>query len=171
MRGQSLGYKLYMASPEWHDLRKQKLQQVGYRCQGCGSDERLQAHHLTYERFGHERLTDLMVLCHLCHAREHGLTPDVGPVAGLTVRELSKAVREREAREDRQANAMLAAYLARVLEEFSSAFEGETGAVRKRVRRIAHDWQKLIDEALDGGLMSCAAVEKFLAGVASESAA
>jgi hypothetical protein len=87
VRGVNLGYKLYMASPEWRAKRKQKLQQVGYRCQGCGSDERLQAHHLTYERFGHERLTDLQVLCHLCHAREHGRSPDVGPIAGLTTKD------------------------------------------------------------------------------------
>lgn len=78
------GRKTYMASPEWKAKRKEKLQEVGQRCQGCSSDERLEVHHLTYERLGHERLEDLMVLCHTCHAAEHGHTPDAGPVAGLT---------------------------------------------------------------------------------------
>ncbi len=59
---------------------------VGPRCQACGGAERLEVHHLTYERLGYERLTDLMVLCHACHAEAHGQIPALGgPVTGLTV--------------------------------------------------------------------------------------
>lgn len=61
-------YQAYLQSPEWAEQRKRKLQQTDHHCQGCGSDERLEVHHLTYDRVGHERSEDLMVLCHFCHA-------------------------------------------------------------------------------------------------------
>lgn len=78
------GYTEYLASPAWAALRHCKLGESGHRCEGCGDSERLEVHHLSYDRFGKERVQDLMVLCHLCHAREHGRTPSVGPIAGLT---------------------------------------------------------------------------------------
>jgi 5-methylcytosine-specific restriction endonuclease McrA len=31
----------------------------------------VEVHHLTYERLGEERLTDLVALCRSCHEREH----------------------------------------------------------------------------------------------------
>ncbi len=89
-------YRVYLDSPAWQELRKRKLQELR-RCQGCGGDECLQVHHLTYERIGHERLTDLMVLCHLCHAKEHGKSPDVGPIAGPTIEELTERARLNDA--------------------------------------------------------------------------
>ena len=39
----------------------------------CGETERLQLHHLTYERVGAERLDDLTPLCANCHAMIHEL--------------------------------------------------------------------------------------------------
>lgn len=87
-KGPSLGYRLHMQSPEWAATRKRKLQQAGFKCQDCGTGERLEVHHLTYERFGHERLEDLQVLCHFCHMAEHGRpVHGVGPIAGLTARD------------------------------------------------------------------------------------
>lgn len=77
----SAGYTAYMRSPEWEERRQERLALDGRRCTGCGSDgsdSRLEVHHLTYERFGCERLEDLMTLCHFCHCREHGNTPTVG---------------------------------------------------------------------------------------------
>lgn len=95
----SHGYQLYIRSPEWEAKRQQALARAGRRCAGCGSDgseDRLEVHHLTYERLGYEQLTDLMVLCSLCHAHEHGNAPNVGPVAGPTVAVLTERVRDAE---------------------------------------------------------------------------
>lgn len=65
-------YESYMASPNWRKRRQTALKLAGYRCQGCGvtsADERLEVHHLTYERFGHENDADLVVLCRDCHRK------------------------------------------------------------------------------------------------------
>ena len=41
-------------------------------------------HHLTYERAGFDRPTDLQTLCHFCHCLEHGRAATIGalPAAG-----------------------------------------------------------------------------------------
>lgn len=65
-------YREYLASPEWQERRNTKLQQAGHRCELCGSENRLEVHHRTYERRGNERLSDLIALCHACHGRFHG---------------------------------------------------------------------------------------------------
>jgi hypothetical protein len=63
-------YRAYIgppASPAWQAKRQQKLRQAGNRCEGCGSHRArgvwLEVHHKTYARLGHERLSDLKVLC------------------------------------------------------------------------------------------------------------
>lgn len=145
----SIGYRIYIQSPEWAAIRKEKLQQTGYRCQGCSSDERLEVHHLTYERFGHERLTDLQVLCHLCHAREHGRTPDVGPIAGPSVHELGQRVKTREALERRQAGVVQLAPLLKVWEEAKLEFAvlgSLPKSARRRIKTIDHQLGKLLEE-------------------------
>lgn len=85
-----MDYHGYLQSPEWAELRKFKLQQTGYRCQGCGDNERLEVHHLSYKKLGHERPEELMVLCHLCHMHEHRRAPRIGPIAGPTVGEFQR---------------------------------------------------------------------------------
>jgi len=61
-------YRAYLCSPKWRLLRWLKLMQVGFKCQHCGAIRRLDAHHLTYDRFGHERLADIEILCRdKCH--------------------------------------------------------------------------------------------------------
>jgi hypothetical protein len=61
-------YKNYLSSPIWQEIKKRKLQQVGYKCERCGAqyitDSGLQVHHLTYERVGGlEKDSDLQVVC------------------------------------------------------------------------------------------------------------
>lgn len=65
-------YPEYLESPEWKSTRMKKLQQTGFVCQQCGATERLEVHHMTYERRGHELMSDLAVVCHGCHAKLHG---------------------------------------------------------------------------------------------------
>lgn len=64
-------YRRYLKSDKWKALRERKLRQVGYKCEECPNTTYLQAHHLTYERVGNERLSDLKILCKWCHRRKH----------------------------------------------------------------------------------------------------
>lgn len=60
-------YSEYINGPAWKAKREEKLRQVGRRCECCGSTNKLEVHHLTYERLFNEDLNDLMVLCFYHH--------------------------------------------------------------------------------------------------------
>jgi hypothetical protein len=64
-------YRTYIKSPEWRRKADAAKKRAGYRCQVCnkGKNEgaRLEAHHRTYDRLGHEKSEDITVLCHDCH--------------------------------------------------------------------------------------------------------
>ena len=67
-------YRAYLRSPAWRMKRDGKLFDAEYRCERCGYDGLdmpLDVHHLTYERVGNERDSDLIVLCRSCHEMEH----------------------------------------------------------------------------------------------------
>lgn len=64
-------YYKYIRSVEWSLKRKEALSHHGSKCKACGSNERLEVHHLTYERFGNELMKDLMILCRSCHELTH----------------------------------------------------------------------------------------------------
>ncbi len=66
-------YRAYLASPHWKKTRSRIIVIRGGKCERCGSKKHPQVHHLTYERRGCERDEDLMLLCRVCHEREHGL--------------------------------------------------------------------------------------------------
>ena len=59
-------YLAYLDSDEWQQLRLAVLSENG-SCAVCTSTTHLDVHHRTYERFGHEALADLIVLCRDCH--------------------------------------------------------------------------------------------------------
>lgn len=62
-------YRLFLQSPEWHDLRRAKLDEAGHRCDECGETRRLQCHHTRYVHpWSATTLSDLRVLCRNCHA-------------------------------------------------------------------------------------------------------
>ena len=65
-------YETYLQSPEWDRKRKAALKRAEYHCQLCNGQEKLNVHHRTYDRLGHERSADLIVLCENCHAQFHG---------------------------------------------------------------------------------------------------
>jgi 5-methylcytosine-specific restriction endonuclease McrA len=78
--GDKTWYQTYLRSRHWRQLRKRKLSQLKYKCEKCAyvdrfQDEkrgyRLHLHHLTYERVGHEALSDLQGLCARCHRAAH----------------------------------------------------------------------------------------------------
>lgn len=64
-------YYEYLHSPEWKAKRKQKLKEVGHKCEECGSAKNLKVHHITYENLGNEDMDDLLVVCKRCHNKLH----------------------------------------------------------------------------------------------------
>lgn len=64
-------YSKYLQTPHWQRLRERLKRSSRWECYSCGSTERLQVHHKTYDRLGHERLSDLVVLCEICHSKIH----------------------------------------------------------------------------------------------------
>lgn len=70
-------YDRYIASQEWKDKRERSLKfaysKGKYWCQDCGWDfpkDQLEVHHLTYDRLGKERDSDLLVVCSRCHEKQ-----------------------------------------------------------------------------------------------------
>ena len=63
-----LEYDSYIKSARWRNISKLIKERAGNKCGHCGrSSSKLEVHHLTYERFGHERMNDLVALCQPCH--------------------------------------------------------------------------------------------------------
>ena len=70
-----LPYPEYLRTGHWEIMRRRALLRAGGHCQRCwGERRRLDVHHLTYERLGRERESDLVVLCATCHAAAHNLS-------------------------------------------------------------------------------------------------
>ena len=64
-------YNKYMKSPEWAKKRKERLELDGYKCQMCGTTEKLEVHHIKYDTLGNENMDDLITLCEHCHTKVH----------------------------------------------------------------------------------------------------
>lgn len=60
-------YAAYLNSTAWQRKRKKILRRDKHKCRTCGVNRYLVVHHRTYERVGHERLSDLITLCDGCH--------------------------------------------------------------------------------------------------------
>lgn len=64
-------YYDYILSEEWKEKADDAKRRAKFRCQVCNrgpSDGiRLNAHHRTYDRLGHEEPEDITVLCETCH--------------------------------------------------------------------------------------------------------
>lgn len=70
-------YDEYLRTPEWQQRRRLMLALARGCCQTCSAEggvdgARLHVHHRHYETRGQEWPDDLVVLCHVCHARIHG---------------------------------------------------------------------------------------------------
>jgi hypothetical protein len=64
-------YHTYLRSEAWSAKRQAAIRRAGGRCQLCNRSGPLEVHHRTYERLGHERDDDLIVLCRSCHQAFH----------------------------------------------------------------------------------------------------
>ncbi len=68
----SKDYQAYLQSEKWKATARDAKVSVGGRCQGCDRKTwTLHVHHLTYERLGTEKATDLWVVCPSCHLKFH----------------------------------------------------------------------------------------------------
>lgn len=70
-------YSAYLKSDAWKAKRAAVIFRDQGRCQAekngakCGKRHKIEVHHLTYQRFGNEKLSDLVCLCAGCHKAEH----------------------------------------------------------------------------------------------------
>lgn len=65
-------YRESLKAERWKILRAKAIFRDGAQCRHCGGRHKLEVHHLTYARRGHERLGDLITLCNVCHDTAHG---------------------------------------------------------------------------------------------------
>jgi hypothetical protein len=63
----SMAYQNHIRSSQWRGTREVMFKLRGKKCEICGSSDRLELHHKTYERFGHELPSDLEILCKRHH--------------------------------------------------------------------------------------------------------
>jgi len=66
----ALTYADYLRTQHWLDFRESMLAPL-VKCQQCGSQDRREVHHLTYDYLGRERASDVRVLCRRCHGEWH----------------------------------------------------------------------------------------------------
>ena len=67
-----MSYREYLRTPEWRVTRAAALERASHCCSlDVTHTEALEVHHRTYERLGRELASDLVVLCHACHALHH----------------------------------------------------------------------------------------------------
>ena len=72
-------YVKYMNSEKWQIIRKKVIEKYNGVCFYClekGTD----VHHLNYDNFGDEPLSDLALLCRKCHKEEHENNPNLSYV-------------------------------------------------------------------------------------------
>jgi len=60
-------YNEHLNSDEWRDFKRAIIDERGAECERCGETGLLHLHHKTYERLGHERASDVELLCPSCH--------------------------------------------------------------------------------------------------------
>ena len=70
-------YQEYLNSSHWKEVSAQCREEYDNRCAICGSTEKLNVHHWTYERLGEEYPEDLVCLCQACHERVHRVMEDL----------------------------------------------------------------------------------------------
>jgi 5-methylcytosine-specific restriction endonuclease McrA len=74
----SIDYRAYIKSARWRKKTHKARKYYRGVCQVCGTRRNLSVHHRHYRTLGRERMEDLELLCHACHANKHE-----GDVAGV----------------------------------------------------------------------------------------
>jgi len=68
--GKQLSYSEYLKTRHWSKTRKRILKKYNFVCYDC-LEKAVDVHHLTYERIGNERDSDLIPICIKCHSIRH----------------------------------------------------------------------------------------------------
>ena len=68
---QFVNYREYLRSEKWERRRRAVIERSRGQCEWCCERPISEVHHLTYERLGDERLSDLAGLCNQCHKWAH----------------------------------------------------------------------------------------------------
>jgi 5-methylcytosine-specific restriction endonuclease McrA len=64
--------RLRLNSDSYRKLRTDVLERDGWRCQNCGTSERLQVHHIrSRSALGDDAAENLITLCADCHRQSH----------------------------------------------------------------------------------------------------
>ena len=66
-------HEVYLKSDYWKMRRLQIMDARGYKCELCGSTNRLEIHHSSYDHLGEEYDNELFCLCRDCHQLIHNL--------------------------------------------------------------------------------------------------
>jgi 5-methylcytosine-specific restriction endonuclease McrA len=74
----------------WGKIRAKRLKQAKNRCELCNAPGILHCHHRTYERFGKEKVTDVLILCGSCHGKVTQATPGLRRVHPATKKKKAK---------------------------------------------------------------------------------
>lgn len=70
-------YLTYIKSDKWKRKKAKVLDRDNHKCRVCGKGNcLLHVHHMTYDNFENEPLTDLVTLCPECHNIVHDLVDD-----------------------------------------------------------------------------------------------
>lgn len=67
----TMPYKEYLQTKHWKMFARLAKKKAGWICNACSSGDNLNVHHLTYERRGNEKFSDVVVLCKECHEKVH----------------------------------------------------------------------------------------------------
>jgi hypothetical protein len=77
-------YHEYLCSREWSLLKEKVRKRCKGKCERCREGKYEATHHLTYERIGYEKLSDLLGVCSACHEFLSGKSND-DPIAQILV--------------------------------------------------------------------------------------
>jgi hypothetical protein len=64
-------YWAYLRTDWWRERRQRALRRAKHRCELTGATDHLEVHHVTYERIGCERDSDLIVIYEPVHETIH----------------------------------------------------------------------------------------------------
>lgn len=69
-------YVQYLHSDQWKTFARRVKEIWNFRCAlGTDHEGRIELHHRTYSRLGHEELNDVIPLCRACHSKLKNALP------------------------------------------------------------------------------------------------
>lgn len=100
-----IDYRAYIRSPAWRALKKAFLRShMPKNCIGCWKPyhSNFELHHRTYVRLGLERLTDLCLLCRICHQAVHDryTAKQAGETLRTATRRAIRQIRKKSLKQD-----------------------------------------------------------------------